>query len=56
VTTSKYAPLAGYSRGDINRAGAELRRWWLSNEEEITASTSRAIAAMVTFRETFQLP
>lgn len=53
--TGKFAPLPGYSRGDVNRAGVELRRWWRS-DEGMNADTSRAITAMVEFRETFQLP
>jgi hypothetical protein len=55
VTTSKFAPLPGYSRGDINRAGGELRRWWAS-DEGMTEDTGQALDAMVAFRETFQLP
>jgi hypothetical protein len=55
VTTSKFASIPDYSRGDINRAGAQLRRWWLS-DESIDEKTSAALRAMVTFREAFQLP
>lgn len=52
---SKFAPLSGYSRGDINRAGTELRRWWRC-DDEIDRKTGEAIAAMIAFRESFQLP
>lgn len=55
MTGSKFAPLDGYSRNEINRAGAELRRWWRSNDE-ISEATTAAIVAMVTFRESFQEP
>ena len=51
----RFAPLVGYTRGDINRAGVELRRWWLS-DEEIDRDVSLAIEAMTTFREAFQVP
>lgn len=45
VTTSKFAPLPGYSRGEINRAGVELRRWWRS-DEDIRPDVARAMTAM----------
>jgi putative GTP pyrophosphokinase len=52
VTGSKFARLEGYSRGDINRAGDELRRWWRS-DDDISAATAEAFNAMITFRESF---
>jgi len=55
ATAGKFAPLTGYARADINRAGEELRRWWRSNEP-IGPATGDAIAAMIAFRETFQVP
>lgn len=55
MTGSKFAPLDGYSRGDINRAGDRLRRWWMS-EGEIEAETTEAMLAMIRFRESFQVP
>jgi putative GTP pyrophosphokinase len=55
TVTGKFAPLPGYSRGDINRAGVELRLWWRS-DDDTTADVGRAIVAMAAFRETFQLP
>jgi putative GTP pyrophosphokinase len=55
VPESKFAPLPGYSRGDINRAGVELRRWWQS-DDPVTDETTNALVAMAVFRETFQAP
>lgn len=54
-TPSKFAPLPGYSGGDINRAGVELRRWWRS-DKPTTKETHEALVAMIRFRETFQAP
>jgi hypothetical protein len=55
-TMSKFAVLPGYSRSAINRAGIELKRYWLSDDEEPSAATIEAFAAMIAFRESFQLP
>jgi ppGpp synthetase/RelA/SpoT-type nucleotidyltranferase len=55
VTTSKFAPLPGHSRKAINRAGVELRRWWIG-DLEIDEEAGRAITAMISFRESFQTP
>jgi putative GTP pyrophosphokinase len=56
ATTSKFAPLSGYTRSSINRAGEELKRFWLGNEERPPAATVEAFQAMIVFRESFQLP
>jgi hypothetical protein len=56
VATSKYAPLPGYSRGDIIRAGAELRRYWQDDDDDPTDATVEAFEAMIAFRESFQMP
>lgn len=56
VTTSKFAPLPGYSRSAINRAGRELRRFWLADEEQASRATGEAFMAMIAYRESFQLP
>jgi GTP pyrophosphokinase len=53
--TGKFAPLSGYSRNQVNRAGAELRRWWLS-DDEVSGTTVQAFEAMIAFRESFQMP
>lgn len=50
--TSKFAPLSGYTRGDINRAGEELRR----ARSPVTDDTVAAFEAMIAYRESFQLP
>lgn len=55
MTAVKFAPLERYGRGDINRAGEQLRRWWRS-EDPIDDVTHDAFVAMVTFREAFQGP
>ena len=59
ATTSKFAPLPGYSRGDINRAGRTLRTWWLSDDDDeagVPDEVVRAYMAMMSFREFFQTP
>lgn len=55
---TKFAPLSGYSRSAIDRAGEELKRWWLDSEEDglVTAETIAAFGTMIAFREAFQLP
>jgi putative GTP pyrophosphokinase len=55
VSTSKFAPLPGYSRSAIDRAGDELRRFWLEGGA-VTPETVAAFGAMIAFRESFQLP
>jgi len=55
-TTSKFAPLPGYSRSAIDRAGDELKRYWLADDEKASVATLRAFEAMIAFRESFQLP
>jgi hypothetical protein len=55
VPTSKFAPLPGYSRSAIDRAGDELRRFWLEGGA-VTPETVAAFGAMIAFRESFQLP
>ncbi len=55
--SSHFAPLHGVSRKAIDRAGDELRRYWL--EETETPASEAVIDAFVTlvgFRETFQVP
>jgi putative GTP pyrophosphokinase len=56
LATSKFAPLPGYSRSAVNRAGRELRRFWLDDEEAVSEDTVQAFAAMIAYRESFQLP
>jgi len=56
ATTSKFAPLPGHSRSSINRAGRELRRWWLTPGNTVTPDTIDAFTAMIAFRESFQVP
>jgi len=59
ATTSKFAPLPGYSRGDINRAGRTLRTWWLFDDDDeagVPDEVVRAYMAMMSFREFFQTP
>ncbi len=56
VGPSKFAPLPGHSRSSINRAGRELRRWWLTPEGGVTDDVVEAFAAMIAFRESFQVP
>jgi len=55
-TVVRFAPMPGISRTAIDRAGAELRRWWMSNEAEFPPPTVDAIGVMIACRETFQLP
>jgi putative GTP pyrophosphokinase len=50
----KFAPLPGYSRSEINRAGVELRRFW--DDDHLTAEMINAFGIMITFRESFQSP
>jgi hypothetical protein len=54
--SSKFAPLAGYSRSDVNRAGIELRHWWRQTSPPVTPEVVTAFAAMIAYRESFQLP
>jgi hypothetical protein len=58
VTTSKFAPLAGYSRNTINRAGVALRRAWSVGPPDADAAQAvlGAFEALIVFRESFQLP
>ncbi len=52
-----FAPLAGYSRSQIDRAGTALRSWWIDDKEvEVTPALLSAFGAMISFRESFQLP
>ncbi len=51
---SKFAPLPGYTRGDIDRAGAALRRWWRS-DEPIGTEVTNALVVLTVFRESFQV-
>ena len=53
-STGKWAPVEGYSRNSVNRAGVELRTFWTT--PRVTSATVEAFAAMIAFRETFQLP
>lgn len=54
---SKFAPLPGYSRTAIDRAGTLLREWWRDDDDgPVSAETVEAFAAMMTFREAFQSP
>ena len=55
-STSKFAPLPGYSRSEIDRAGDELKRFWLGDEDDVPVSTVEAFGAMIAFREYFQTP
>ena len=55
-TTSKFAPLPGYSRSEIDRAGEELKRFWLGEDTEVPVGTVKAFEAMIAFRESFQTP
>jgi putative GTP pyrophosphokinase len=55
-TTTKFASLPGYSRSGIDRAGNELKDFWLGDEEQPVLATVEAFEAMITFRESFQLP
>lgn len=53
----KFAPLPGISRKAINRAGDELRRYWLQdNPDDVSDATVEAFETMIAFRETFQVP
>lgn len=58
ATQSKFAPLPGYTRSSINRAGEELRAYWRAEDFERLPpeDTVKAYAAMIAFRESFQLP
>jgi putative GTP pyrophosphokinase len=51
-----FAPIPGYSRSEIDRAGLALQEWWMDDSAEVTAVVVKAFAAMISFRETFQLP
>jgi hypothetical protein len=51
-----FAPIPGYSRSGIDRAGTALQRWWVDEDAQTTQRIVRAFAAMIAFRESFQLP
>lgn len=51
-----FAPVPGLSRTRLDRAGDELRRYWLSDDNEVSAAVMRAYIDLITFRETFQVP
>jgi (p)ppGpp synthase/HD superfamily hydrolase len=55
-TQSKFAPLPGYTRTSINRAGERLKHWWLDEDAEASEAIVEAFEAMITFRESFQVP
>lgn len=50
-----FAPVFGYSRTSIDRAGVTLREL-LKSRREITDADVLAFGALITFRETFQTP
>jgi putative GTP pyrophosphokinase len=56
VAPLQFAPLPGVSRKAIDRAGIELRRYWMSDDEDVTNATIEAFTALIAFRETFQVP
>lgn len=57
VESSAFAPLPGVSRKAIDRAGEELRRYWLEDEIKLASSAVlEAFGTLITFRETFQVP
>ncbi len=51
-----FAPVAGLSRSQIDRAGVELRRWWEQDDASLTMAAVDAFVAMIAFREAFQAP
>jgi putative GTP pyrophosphokinase len=51
-----FAPIPGISRTRIDRAGAELRRYWLGDTPEASPAVVRAYLDLIAFRETFQVP
>ncbi|MGN6870285.1 MAG: hypothetical protein ACTHMY_17995 [Solirubrobacteraceae bacterium] len=51
-----FAPVPGISRTRLDRAGAELRRYWLGNEPEASPVVVRAYMDLIAFRETFHVP
>lgn len=53
---AEFAPIHGYSRSEIDRAGVELQRWWTGDDGAVTPAVVRAFEAMIVFRESFQLP
>jgi hypothetical protein len=53
---SKFAPLPGYSRNAVNRAGIALREWWQDDDEFARPEAVEAFVAMIAFRESFQSP
>lgn len=56
---TKFAPLPGVSRTQINRAGEALRRWWEDDgplAEEDRDAVIEAFRVMIQFRESFQTP
>jgi putative GTP pyrophosphokinase len=52
TATGKFAPLPGYSRNAINRAGEHLRRW----PGDLAEAPPDAFTALIAFRESFQTP
>jgi hypothetical protein len=56
--SSSFALLPGTSRKAIDRAGEELRRYWLDEEDDKPASAAvlDAFGILISFRETFQVP
>jgi hypothetical protein len=51
-----FAPIPGYSRSGIDRAGTALQNWWTDKDAETTDGIVHAFTAMIVFRESFQLP
>lgn len=51
-----FAPVPGISRTRIDRAGAELRRYWLGDDAAASGAVVRAYLDLIAFRETFQGP
>jgi putative GTP pyrophosphokinase len=51
-----FAPVPGISRTRIDRAGDELRRYWLEDSEKASDAVVRAYMDLIAFRETFQVP
>jgi hypothetical protein len=53
---SKFAPLPGYSRTAINKAGTRLREWLEGDDDHAPLDVLEAFEAMIVFRESFQAP
>lgn len=51
-----FAPVPGISRTRLDRAGAELRRFWLGDSVQAPPDVVRAYMDLIAFRETFQAP